>query len=297
MAPKNNAAALAIAQDAELEELYGSYSGSAAKEDAAKVARNDYVKLVQGRNIIRILPGPKGAKSPFVEVEQHFLKNSAGKAVVINCPQKMHGGYCPVCDHVETLKHSPVQADKDAAKDIAAKKQIFCYAIHRTPAKDDKPLGILRLPFGAYTKILTMRHDPEVIEAFEENTGKEVDKDEGVDLTHPAYGFDIIIERTGSGMTTKYEAKPKITGMGKTPAMDDVGALKDALKKRPDLASFAKVLSEGEIKSALDNLSAPPASEGGDTKALPEATATAEREMHDTSAVPVDPATGKPVPF
>lgn len=302
MASNKNQAVQTVAQDSELEELYGNYSGASAKRDAAKVAKNDYVKLITGRNLIRILPGPKGSSSPFVEVEQHFLKNAAGNPVVVTCPQKMAGNYCPVCDHVETLRHSPVQADKDAAKDIAVKKQIFCYAIHRNPGKDDKPLGILRLPFGAYTKILAMRNDPEVIEAFEENTDREVDKDEGVDFTHPAFGFDIIIEKSGQGINTKYEAKPKITGMGRTPALDDVAALKEALRKRPDLDGLAKLLTETEIKQVLDNLSTPvPAATGttDEQKALPASaveTAAVEREMHE-NAVPIDPTTGKPCPF
>lgn len=298
---KNNVTA-AIAADPELEGLYSTYTGAATKADAAKIAKTDYVKINAGRNVIRILPGPKGSDGPFRTIWQHFLRGTTNNLTVVNCPQKEQGLYCPVCDHAETLKHSVAKTDQAMGKDIEAKSTVLCYAIHRNPSKDDKALGVLRLPFGVYSKILTLRFDPEVIEAFEENTQQSVNPEEGVDFTHPAFGFDIVIEKTGSGKTgTKYEAKAVIVRLGKTPAMDNIDDLKMALKKRPNLELLAAVLSETELRAALD-AAAGTAPEGeADQKALPEgtvtttATAKVEGELHNVAA-PKDEH-GNDIPF
>lgn len=298
---RNNELAAQFAADPELAGMFGEYTAAANKADAAKVAKTDFINLTTGRNAVRILPPPKGQETPFRTVYQHFIKGPDKKLkAVINCPMKELKAYCPICDRAETLKHSPVQADKDAAKELQPKQTFMCYAIHRSPAKGEKAIGVLRLPFGVYSKVLNLRNDVDVIDGFEESTGQEVDRNVGVDPTHPVFGFDIIIEKSGQGFQTKYETKPQMLRLGKSPAMEDLAALKEALRNRPNFDDLTRCLTADEINAALKQ-ALEGAEEGGETaatdgtKALPESTAKVENEMHEVSTT-VGPD-GEQIPF
>lgn len=307
---RNNELVAAMAADPELAGMFGEYTAAANKADAAKVAKTDFINLTTGRNAVRILPPPKGQETPFRTVFQHFIKGPDKKLkVVINCPMKELKAYCPICDRAEALKHSLVQADKDAAKELQPKQTFMCYAIHRSPGKGEKAMGVLRLPYGVYSKVLNLRNDVDVIDGFEESTGQEVDRGVGVDPTHPIYGFDIIIEKSGQGFQTKYETKPQMLRLGKSPAIEDasgdtakgIAAIKEALRNRPNFDDLCRCLTADEINSTLkqalegaeegDGAATP---EGG-AKALTESTAKVESEMHEVSET--TDADGKPMPF
>lgn len=259
-----------IEVDDELASMFDGFGSKAAGKAAAALKKTNYLKLGPGRHVIRILPGRKGAL-PFSEVYQHMIKPPGGKMFSINCPQKANGSHCPVCAKVDELRNSDVEADKAMAKDMQAKLQVSCNAIVRKP-EGEGDIGLLRLPRGVYEEILALGKHPDVLAEYEDESD-EKDPLVYVDLTHPTKGFDIRIEKSGTGLTTKY--KVEVVGRShNTPALKDIARLKEVLKAMTDLDTLAKIMSESEINMALMG----PAN-GEGQPALAER--TAERAAHD----------------
>lgn len=276
--------------DGELAGLVEGYTKQAAEKAAAALKKTNYLKLATGRHVIRILPARKGAASPFAEVHQHFIKPPGGKPFSINCPQKSIGRFCPVCVKVDELRNSEIEADKALAKDMSAKLTVFVNAIRRKPEGDEE-IGVLRLPRGVYEEVLALGKHPDVLAEYED-----IQEDWAtsgfVDMTHPTLGFDIRIDKSGTGLTTKY----KVEVVGRThgtPALPEKARLIEALKAMTNLEEMAKLLSEAEITQALIG---PAPSEA--TPALPER--TAEHAAHDTTAEEPGDSTegeGEDIPF
>lgn len=258
--------------DAELDGLVEGFNKQAADKAAAALKKTNYLKLATGRHIIRILPARKGAASPFAEVYQHFVKPPGGKPFSINCPQKSCGRYCPVCAKVEELRNSEIEADKSLAKDMSAKLTVFCNAIRRKPEGDEE-IGVLRLPRTVYEEVLALGKHPDVLAEYEDFK-KEWAESGFVDMTHPTLGFDIRIDKSGQGMTTKYKVEVVGRSHG-TPALTEKARLVETLKSMASLDDMAKLMSESEIVAALVGPQETAA-------ALPER--TAEHAAHDTTA-------------
>jgi len=282
-----------IEMDAELAGMFDGFGSKAAGKAAAALKKTNYLKLGPGRHIIRILPARKGATSPFSEVYQHMIKPPGGKMFSINCPQKASGAHCPVCAKVEELRNSDIEADKALAKDMAAKLQVSCNAIVRKP-EGEGDIGLLRLPRGVYEEILALGKHPDVLAEYEDEEDENGDPLEYVDLTHPTKGFDIRIEKSGTGLTTKY--KVEVVGRShNTPALKDIARLKEVLKGMTDLDTLAKIMSETEINLALTGANG---AAGEGQPALPER--SAERAAHDpieASATEDETGEGEDIPF
>ena len=278
MANANKGKKVRIEMDSELADMFGGFDKKTADKRAAGLKQTNYIKLGAGRHIIRILPGRKGAL-PFSEVYQHMIKPAGGKMFSINCPQKANGSHCPVCARVDMMRNSDIEADKALAKDMQAKLSISCNAIVRK-ADGEGEIGVLRLPRGVYEKVLALGSHEDVLTEYED-----VFEDcEYVDLTHPTQGFDIRLEKSGSGLKTEYTVGV-VARSHNTPALSDITRLKEVLKSMPDLEAMGKILSEAEINTALMG----PAAEG--TPAIAER--SAERAMHDAAPM-VDASAADP---
>lgn len=261
-----------IEMDAELEGMFDGFGVKAASKAASALKKANYLKLGPGRHIIRVLPARKGATSPFSEVWQHMIKPPGGKMFSINCPQKTNGTHCPVCAKVDELRNSDIEADKALGKDMQAKMQISCNAIVRKSDGTEGEIGLLRIPRGVYEKMLELGKDADVVREYEDDDGN---VPEYVDMTHPLHGFDIRLDKSGTGLKTEYVVKDAARSHN-TPALKDVARLKEVLKAMVDLDSLGKILSETEINLALTG----PANGGGEGQpALAER--TAERAAHD----------------
>lgn len=263
-----------IEMDDELAGMFDGFDKKTADKQAAALKKTNFLKLGPGRHIIRILPARKGAPSPFSEVYQHMIKPPGGKMFSINCPQKANGTHCPVCARVDMMRNSDIEADKALAKDMQAKLSISCNAIVRKP-EGEGDIGVLRLPRGLYEEILALGKHPDVLLEYEDV----FDDCEYVDITHPTQGLDLRIEKTGTGLTTKYKVEV-VARSHNTPALKDIQRLKEVLKGMADLEALGKILSEGEINAALMG----PAAEG--TPAIAER--SAERAMHDDAPATID---------
>lgn len=141
-----------------------------------------------GSGIIRPNPGinqyrlvfPVGLQYFFLEIKKHFLQKTA-----IYCLD-MWKKPCPICQQLDILKNAGFT--KQAA-DSRAQQTFFVVVLDR--ANPMQP-SLLELKKTAFNQVLSLVADP----------------DYGKNLFIPSKGRDIKIEKTGTGMSTKYAVKP-----------------------------------------------------------------------------------------
>lgn len=156
------------------------------RDDAGQPHDRKYVKLVSGKNVVRFLPAKPGGK-PHVISWQHYAKTPTG-TVVLTCPQKIAGRKCPLCELSNRLRrHNRIED----ARQVEVRKRVFSSVIVR--GQESEGPQILACGPAIKNQLDSIRLDPE----------------DGGDYTHPETGFDLVIEKTGSGMATKYVVRPR----------------------------------------------------------------------------------------
>lgn len=166
---------------------------------------NDYDKLVQGKNVRRIL-WPKGDHDLFFsDGYLHFGLGDDGHGVA-TCPKTFDtNAKCPICERVDELRKSRDKDDKKLADRMRATRRVYVNAINRD--EDDDSPRILPIGVTVLKALLQVICDP----------------DYG-DITNPTTGRDVTITRTGQGMDTKYSVlpKPKSTPVSDTLDPDEI---------------------------------------------------------------------------
>lgn len=212
---------------------YGSWGIEQAEKEQKNLAESSgsdlppIVKLSEGKTTLRFLPPPSGKTTPFTEVYQHFIRNDeTDQLVVFNCPKKMGGGKCPACDIGNQLFRSGRSADKERAKKYWPKRRIWANVLEVGEEEE----GVKAFAFGVqiYESLLALRTD-------------------AGDFTDPEKGFNLIINRKGTGLKTKYTVH---AARGDAPLEDD-----SWIEGLHDLdAIFGKVPSFDEAETRLNDL-------------------------------------------
>lgn len=211
---------------------YGSYEEEAAEQEKEDLASSgaEFMKLKVGRNTVRVLPPPPGKRSPFRQVYQHFIEMPGGAKSVI-CARLEAKKPCAVCQQVDKLRQSKLDVDQKAANDLYARRRVFANVIDRSaPDAGPKVLG-----FGkqVHEQLVALRTDP----------------DAGGDYCHPEHGFDIIIERTGTGKNdTKYTVFPS---RKQSPLAKTVDKMQEWIDTQSNLDAFAKLPPIEEVRALL----------------------------------------------
>ena len=174
---------------------YGTYSLDAAADDRKELdsmgGGATFMKLKEGKNVVRFLPPPVGQNKLFLTVYQHYFKSPIGDSTLsFTCPRMMEKAPCPLCQKSMQMAKSRSKADKDAAREFLPRRRIMANVIDR----QDPDAGPKIMGFGKTIQ--------ESLVAVRE------DVDAGGDFCHPDSGFDIIIERRGTGLNTKYNVIP-----------------------------------------------------------------------------------------
>lgn len=225
---------------------YGSYSVEASAEDGALVASisaGGRIKLQDGDNFVRILPPKLGKKTPFRVTEQHYIKIGSGtdaKTIVFACHKTERVGECPGCKLEAEFK---AQGLTKEARDASANICIMALAINRMA-----PAGaqVLEVKKQVYLDLQAIRQRPRG----------------GGDFTNPGPdGFDIIINKSGSGQQTKYSASPD---RGSCPACESDAELDEIMDSAPNLDDYVKTEIPEEFWAAYPHLKpGRPAPRGG----------------------------------
>lgn len=207
---------------------WGTYAIEEAQAEADELDRGSgspFFTPKAGKNVVRFLPPPIGKSSPFKLVWQHGV-NVSGGFVSFPCPLREHKQPCPACQKAEQYKASGNPADYERAKALFAKRRIFANIIDRSePEKGVQVFGFGRKVHEALVALRT-------------------DIDAGGDFTHPETGFDIIIERKGTG---KNDTEYKTFASRKQTPLGDL----NWLDQQVSLDQFAKLMSPEEIRAKV----------------------------------------------
>lgn len=244
---------------------WGTYEESAAQQEAEELDKGGNSKFFSfkvGKNVVRFMPPPLSKKTPFRKVWQHTM-TIGGETRSVPCPRLEAKLPCPICVKADQLKGSSNPADQERAKDYFAKPRVYANIINREAPEN----GPMVVGFGktVHEPLVALRTDP----------------DAGGDFTHPETGFDIIIERKGTGkMDTEYKvfAARKASPLGNNEWID----------QQVDLEQFAKILTPDEMRERLGGQKAAPKAEPEVREVnKPPARAAATRTVeHDTVGAP-----------
>lgn len=154
--------------------------------DAA--SQSKFVKLKQGKNVLRFLPRLKGQKSHVKIVHQHFWPTPDGK-IRVACAKLMSKGKerCLLCEEADHMEQHGNHVDKQRAQKLRPEMKVYANVIDR--AYPEQGPKILQVGKSIWKQL------------------KSIFDDDG-DYTDPTEnGFDIIIRRTGEEKSTRYEVK------------------------------------------------------------------------------------------
>lgn len=207
---------------------YQEWSAEDATKELSQATRfsnnSEIMKLSTGRNVVRFLPMLPGAASPFQVIWQHFIQTD-DKPIVFPCPWRMSQSRCPVCEEGNRLSRTGNAADKEAARRMWPSMRVFANVIDKSNAEAGPK--VLAMPRTVYEELIQIR----------------TDADAGGDFTHPEEGFDIIIERTGTGLSTRYRVS--------TARSNSVLENQEWIGQQHDLARFAVLPSRDIMETAM----------------------------------------------
>lgn len=207
---------------------YNEWTMEAATQELSQVTRGsntkEIMKLAVGRNVVRFLPMTSDMQSPFQVIWQHFIQTD-DKPIVFPCPWRMDQQRCPICDEGNRLSRTNNPTDRDAARKLWPSMRVFANVV----PKDSMEGGpkILAMPRTVYEELISIR----------------TDSDAGGDFTNPEKGFDIIIERTGVGLSTRYRVS--------TARTDSKLENMEWVDQQHDLARFAALPTRDIMESAV----------------------------------------------
>lgn len=203
------------------------------------------IKPNPGRNRYRILPSWKGSinEAFFHDFGQHFIKDVTGtlKAVYM-CVDKTYGRPCSICDQIgRGIMASEDDAITKALEDAKSANRILLNVLELDGEKPDVP-QVLEIGNGIMGSILAL---------FDEW---------GTDLIDLEKGQDIVINRDGAGLSTRYTVQIAAKSKAVPAAI---------MKKIVDLDAFVAQESEEVARRALGAVASvagllPPPSRGGE---------------------------------
>jgi hypothetical protein len=169
------------------------------QELAAKGGREKTGKLPPGNSRWRILPHWAGKdEMPSQDYGAHFVKNKAGEVIAVYiCTLRTFGKPCEICDELNTAIASA--SDPELKKQLEEAKSAQRYLLNAvrlnpTTRKYDDAVTLLEVSSPVVTGILSVAMN------YAES--------DGVNIFDLKEGFDVMIDRQGTGLNTKYNVMP-----------------------------------------------------------------------------------------
>lgn len=193
----------------------------------AEIGQGDYFKPKEGKNVIRILPPWSKKGLWYKEATIHYGLAVEGKERGYTC-LKQFDKDCPICEKRDELLKGDSE-DKELADKLRPRLKYYANILDRTTGRvmiwgfTPKTLGIL--------------------------LGYEADPDHcNNKLTDPEEGYDVVIERTGTGRNdTKYNIRVK-------PKSSEIGDDSDWEDKMKDLDDIVEEPDEEKVQDALSEM-------------------------------------------
>jgi hypothetical protein len=187
-----------------------------------------FMRIQDGRNIIRILPQVGKMEYFFQTVGRHMIPPDGKK--FFYCPKFTSEGEkdCPICEYVEELYKTGDKVNKALASELRVKRMFWMNVIDRANEKSGPQIYTPGVTvFGAVSSLIG---DPDYGDIF--------DLEDGIDL---------IIEKSGKGLDTEYQVKTKRSS---TPLSDDPAMVKKWITVAKDL-SYVEVSNDKEEDKEL----------------------------------------------
>ncbi len=180
-------------QPADLDALFGTVDPEAVKKTHQIHSGGDWHKFNEGMNVCRFCPprADSGLTEPWVIVYKHRIDTpGVDRALVVVCPKEMLGHPCPICELVDQYKASPSPTDQQRADKIKAKREVIAVMVKR--AHPELGPRKVRVPSNVYDSLSKVMSDPW----------------QPVNFTHVLHGYDVGIDRTGTGQNdTRYTCR------------------------------------------------------------------------------------------
>jgi hypothetical protein len=196
------------------------------EEITKQFGKSEFMKLKVGKTRLRVVPG-RGRKT-FMSVQQHRVEIPGEQyARRYTCP----GKGCPICARAAELSRSGNPKDSEAAYQLRATVKVFCNVIDRAdPESGPKVWEFGKKVWGQVESILS-------------------NEDAGGDFTDPNDGFDLIVDRKGTGKNdTEYKV---LAARQASPLSEDDAAAEVWIDGAPDLSPYTQPKSLDEMRRAL----------------------------------------------
>jgi len=192
---------------------------STEKERLAKAAAQYGVDApllyaLPGSTMVRILPpyGPEGKF--FRQIYKHRVPTS-NRPVITACPKSMAQLSCPICEKGKELVETRDESNMKFAREHMKPRQQFLYNVICVSGPADRE-GKPPDPNQVYVMEVGVMTHQQIIG---------LDQDEAMgwaNLSDPAQGVTLAINRTGQGLDTKYDVNP--TGAGRTNIFEELAS-------------------------------------------------------------------------
>lgn len=246
------------------------------KDMQAKKMRSATLKPQPGKHKYRILPSWRNGEAQFWhDYAMHFVKTAESgdkPAAVYICADKTFGKPCEVCDAIKkSIAVSVDDAMTKRLKEAQSAQRYLMNVLHLTGPEPTK-VQTLEIGQGAFENICVLIG-------------------EWGDITDLNTGIDIIIERTGSGLDTKYSVQP---------ASKSAPVAASVLSQLPNLDEFvAQETPAGETKALVAvgqiiGLQAPAANAALPSARSNAALASLSEEAEDAEYTPVGGGNAQP---
>jgi hypothetical protein len=209
---------------------YGGWDLEQAGEEAKEMSTGgDFWKAPVGKTAVRFLPPKKGWPSPFVIMHQHFIRMpGVERPIVFCCPKQHESKRCIACEKADELETSGSRIDVQQARNLRPSKRVMANCVV-DPKNAQAEVVIWGFGVKVFNQLLSIRKD-------EENGG---------DFTNPAEGFNVVVERKGTGKDdTEYTCIP---GRNRGPI-----ANQDWLTNQKDLRKLIKIPTPEQARRLLD---------------------------------------------
>ncbi len=211
------------------------YSGFSDEDfelaEQATESSGKFFKLTKDKTQVRFCPAKTGNK-PVVVTYNHFVELIPGEKdskINVNCPRKMARRHCPICVKAESLMNTGSKKDRDRGFELLPKLRVYSTVIDR--ANEDTGAQVYAFGKMVWEQLRVIRED-------------------NGDFCNPGpEGFDIILRKKGTGLTTKYTVTKSDHN---APMLDDAPVMDDTINMLPDLSQYARVPSDAEMKAAMD---------------------------------------------
>lgn len=154
----------------------------------------NYYTWKENRNVLRFLPPWKDADDFTRIFGKHWNLGPEGKTMVY-CPRICFDKPCPICDNIEAMwKRKPDDATKEWLKKVSSAPRFYANVIDM--ADLSAGVQVAELPKSVLMELYAIMTDRDVVIG---------------DITDLETGREIIIDKVGKGLSTRYTVRAKLT--------------------------------------------------------------------------------------